>query len=128
MEFLLNPLVIQLVGVMVAAFLAFLGGQYVVKPRRCDVQRKECQKAMSELALNQNKERNSNKKDVADSFDDIKVDLHDIQARVDKMVEKADSVYVRRDVVIPQLNNIQNEISALRSLIFRFLKLNGHGE
>jgi uncharacterized membrane protein YgaE (UPF0421/DUF939 family) len=118
---------IEIMGIFVAALLAFIFGQYIIRPKRCDLQRKECQKSMEMLIESQNEKRKQNRNQVNDSIGLIRSDLEDIEDRVEKMVERVDDIYVRRDAVIPRLDDIKDEVGELRKLMFKFLKLNGPG-
>lgn len=121
-----NPFFVQIILIFIAALCAFVLAQYIIKPRRCELQRKDCFEAMEKLGLAQNEKRHINRIQLNDSIQAVRMDLDDIENRVERLVDRSDDIYVRRDVVLPQLKMIQNEVTELKNLVFKFVKLNGN--
>jgi uncharacterized coiled-coil DUF342 family protein len=127
MEFFSAPLVIEIISIFFAALVAFLGGQYIIKPRRCEHQMAKCAEEREKLIASQNNKRAFNRGQIDDSLGAVKADLDEIEVRVERIVDKIDSTYVRRDAIVPRLEDIFKEVSELRGVIYKFLKTNGHG-
>jgi hypothetical protein len=99
-EFILaHPLFVIIVGAVVTAFFGFIGfiaGQYVFVPKRCKLQVVDCEKKLQQL-----------------------------HNRISSNYDKIDKIYIRRDSVMPRLDDIHKEVIELRALLFKYIKLNG---
>lgn len=119
MEFIMaHPLFVSVAAVIVSSLVAFFTGHFVLVPKRCQKQKESCLKLQQE-AFNK---RDENKKECVNDWDEERKLLH---ARISKLTERIDEVYVRRDVVIPRLEDIHEEVKELRKLIYKALKING---
>jgi hypothetical protein len=127
-EFFTSHFVIEVAGIMLAAFLAFLGGQYVIRPRRCEVQKRHCEEERRKLADCQNQKRKENRSDLFGSIGNVRSNVSEVETKFEKLIERIDHIYVRRDAVIPRLEDIHKEVQELRGLMFKLIKLNGHGD
>jgi hypothetical protein len=142
----MSHILAELILVGLIALATFFLGRYYVTPKRCQHQKEECRKMIKEefskIAAQRDKcndafeceaEKIVKKLDnhitkteetYVKKTDDIMHNV-DVLGKMNDFAERMDLIYVRRDVVIPRLNEIHEELKELRTVLYKFIKING---
>jgi len=138
----------EIIVVGLIALATFFLGRYYVTPKKCQHQKDECRAMIrEEFEANQEQRRECqrsfeceaakiNKKleghivlseeRFLKSTDDIARQA-DVYKIISNFSEKIDTIYVRRDVVIPRIDEVLKELGELRKVLYKFVKINGSG-
>ena len=138
----------EIIVVGLIAMATFFLGRYYVTPKRCQNQKEECRKMIQEEMDKFSVKR----KECQDEFeceadkinkrltdfmtlsekvfvknsDDI-VYRADVLKKMDSFSERIDNIYIRRDAILPRIEEVLRELGELRKVLYKFVKINGHG-